>query len=89
MYELGYSNNNCIGCVKGGMGYWNAIRKDFPKHFNKMAKLEREIGHSVNKDKEGAVYLDELDPNRGNFIRDLPGDCGFTCEWEKVNMDLI
>lgn len=21
MYELGYPNNNCIGCVKGGMGY--------------------------------------------------------------------
>jgi hypothetical protein len=65
------------------MGYWNAIRKDFPKHFNKMAKLEREIGHSVNKDKEGAVYLDELDPNRGNFVRDLPEDCGFTCEWKE------
>lgn len=30
MYEMGYPNNNCIGCVKGGMGYWNRIRKDFP-----------------------------------------------------------
>jgi hypothetical protein len=26
MYKLGYRNNNCIGCVKGGMGYWNKIR---------------------------------------------------------------
>ena len=31
MYDLGYNNNNCIGCVKGGMGYWNKIRVDFPK----------------------------------------------------------
>ena len=84
MYKLGYPNNNCVGCVKGGMGYWNAIRKDFPDAFDKMAKLEREIGHAVNKDKEGPVYLDELAPDRGNFIRDVPADCGFTCELEEI-----
>lgn len=81
MYRLGYPNNNCIGCVKGGMGYWNHIRKDFPDQFIKMANLEREIGHAINKDKNGPVYLDELDPERGNFKRDVPKDCGFTCEW--------
>ena len=80
MYRLGYSNNNCIGCVKGGMGYWNKIRKDFPVQFDRMAKLERVIGHAVNKDRNGPVYLDELDPTRGNFKDDAPGDCGFTCE---------
>lgn len=86
MYAKGYPNNNCIGCVKGGMGYWNAIRKDFPEHFIKMAQLEREVGHAINKDKDGAVFLDELDPNRGNFIRDVPGDCGFTCEWKQESL---
>lgn len=80
MYHLGYSNNNCIGCVKGGMGYWNKIRKDFPEHFTKMAKLERFIGHAVNKDDNGPVYLDELAPDRGRFKVDMPADCGFTCE---------
>ena len=35
MYDLGYPNNNCIGCCKGGMGYWNRIRKDFPEVFQK------------------------------------------------------
>lgn len=34
MYTLGYGNNNCIGCVKGGKGYWNKIRRDFPEYFN-------------------------------------------------------
>lgn len=82
MYRLGYPNNNCIGCVKGGMGYWNAIRKDFPEAFDKMARLERKLGHSVNKDENGPVFLDELNPDRGNFKRDVPGDCGFTCEWQ-------
>lgn len=83
MYKLGYPNNNCVGCVKGGMGYWNAIRKDFPEAFDRMAKLERAVGHAVNKDKNGPVYLDELDPKRGNFKRDQPSDCGFTCEWKQ------
>ena len=88
MYKLGYANNNCIGCVKGGMGYWNAIRKDFPENFKRMAELERKLNHSLLKDKNGTVFLDELDPNRGNFKRDMPSDCGFTCEWEQKKLDL-
>ena len=38
MYELGFHNNNCIGCVKGGKGYWNHVRKNFPDIFDKMKK---------------------------------------------------
>ena len=75
MYDLGYMNNNCIGCVKGGMGYWNKIRKDFPEVFNGRAKLERDIGHSCIK----GVFLDELDPNRGRADEVIP-DCGIMCE---------
>ena len=82
MYQLGYQNNNCIGCVKGGMGYWNAIRKDFPEAFDKMAKTERLIGHAVNKSEGEPVYLDELEPTRGNFKRDQPSDCGFLCDFQ-------
>lgn len=68
MYELGYPNNNCLGCVKGGMGYWNKIRKDFPEVFERRARLEREVGHSILKEKDGTpLFLDSLDPNRGNM----------------------
>ena len=86
MYKLGYSNNNCIGCVKGGMGYWNAIRVDFPDAFDRMAKLEREVGYAVNKDKDGPVYLDQLETGRGVFARDQPPACGFTCEWKQQEL---
>lgn len=86
MYQLGYSNNNCVGCVKGGMGYWNAIRQDFPDVFEKMAKLERHLGHAINKDKDGPVFLDVLEIDRGNFKRDQPPACGFTCEWQQQEM---
>lgn len=74
MYDLGYPNNNCVGCVKGGMGYWNKIRVDFPEVFDRMAKRERDIGHSCIK----GVFLDELDPSRGRNIEVMP-DCSFSC----------
>ncbi len=76
MYDLGYNNNNCIGCVKGGMGYWNKIRKDFPEVFSKRAKLERLIGRSCIN----GVFLDELDPNRGRMSEEIMDECGVACE---------
>jgi hypothetical protein len=76
MYELGYSNNNCIGCVKGGMGYWNRIRQDFPEVFEARAKMERVIQATCIK----GVYLDELDPERGRHEPPIVGDCGILCE---------
>lgn len=76
MYDLGYSNNNCVGCVKGGMGYWNKIRVDFPEVFEGMAKLEREVGASCIR----GVYLDELAPERGRMEQEIMQDCGIACE---------
>lgn len=76
MYKLGYNNNNCIGCVKGGMGYWNKIRVDFPVHFAKMAKAERIAKHSCIKD----TFLDELDPEQGREVKPIIPSCGITCE---------
>ncbi|MED4206574.1 phosphoadenosine phosphosulfate reductase family protein [Neobacillus mesonae] len=76
MYEMGYRNNNCIGCVKGGMGYWNKIRKDFPELFVERAKLEREIGNSCIK----GIFLDELEPDRGRLEDEVMEECGIMCE---------
>ena len=79
MYTLGYSNNNCIGCVKGGIGYWNKIRRDFPDVFRRMSKLEREIGHSCLHDKGGAIFLDELNPTAGKND-ELQPSCSLFCD---------
>lgn len=80
MYELGYPNNNCIGCVKGGMGYWNKIRKDFPEVFNARAKLERDLGYAMLKEADGTpLFLDELDENRGNMNTEIFPECSIMC----------
>ena len=80
MYELSYQNNNCIGCIKGGMGYWNKIRKDFPEVFQKRAELERILGYSILKEADGTpLYLDELEPDRGDMNTEIMPECGVMC----------
>lgn len=81
MYRLGYNNNNCIGCVKVGVGYWNKIRRDFPEHFDKMAKQERKMGTKILD-----CYLDELDPNRGNHKVEHSFECGVMCQLSFSNI---
>jgi PP-loop superfamily ATP-utilizing enzyme len=76
MYKLGYHNNNCIGCVKGGMGYWNKIKVDFPEHFDRMAKLERFKKQTIFKDR----YLDELKPTDGNYPQEPNIECSIFCQ---------
>jgi hypothetical protein len=74
MYKLGFNNNNCIGCCKGGKGYWNHIRKHFPEHFERASRIERELNHSMTD-----TFLDELDPNAGRHDINVPS-CDFLCQ---------
>jgi hypothetical protein len=75
MYDLGYRNNNCIGCVKGGMWYWNKIKRDFPKVFADRAKMERDIGGTCIK----GVALDDLQEGRGREEDEVMPECGAAC----------
>lgn len=80
MYALGYRNNNCVGCVKGGAGYWNKIRVDFPAAFERMAKASRALGVRLVKEKKIRVFLDELTPTAGNYPEEHEIQCGIFCE---------
>lgn len=82
MYDLGYPNNNCVGCVKGGMGYWNKIREDFPEVFASRARREREVGHSCIK----GVFLDELKPRVGRNSPIVP-ECSLACGLVKMEAE--
>ena len=76
MYKLGYNNNNCIGCVKGGKGYWNKIRIDFPLTFERMKLLERKVGYSCIN----GTFLDELNPKSGRMSKEIMPSCGIICD---------
>lgn len=75
MYDLGYPNNNCIGCIKGGMGYWNKIRVDFPDVFEARAKMEEDIGATCIK----GISLRELKPDQGRNKIIIP-NCSLLCD---------
>lgn len=51
MYQLGFKNNNCIGCVKArdSVDYWKRVRKFFPAQFERVARLEKELGYCINR----------------------------------------
>lgn len=51
MYKLGFLNNNCFktGCVQGGIGYWQKMKRDFPEKFNAMAEMEHKITNLKGK----------------------------------------
>jgi 3'-phosphoadenosine 5'-phosphosulfate sulfotransferase (PAPS reductase)/FAD synthetase len=51
MYSLGFSNNNCFktGCVQGGIGYWQKMKRDFPDKFDKMAEMEHNLTNKKGK----------------------------------------
>lgn len=83
MYKLGYTNNNCIGCVKGGKGYWNKIRQDFPETFSEMAALERELGYTCINGK----FLDELKPSEGRSKVEIMPNCGLVCDLEFTDIE--
>lgn len=82
MYRLGYNNANCIGCVKGGEGYWNKIRRDFPEQFEKMATVQESIGSGAylfrNRATNERFGLRDLDPSAGRHSEVLP-ECGLMC----------
>jgi hypothetical protein len=86
MYEMGYDNANCIGCIKGGEGYWRAIREDFPEEFEAVCIEQDVIG-------PGSWFLRyRSGPRAGERfpLRDLPAgparrneklpSCSFFCE---------
>lgn len=87
-YLLGFDNNNCIPCVKAeGARYWNRIRRHFPDKFDRMAKLERELGYALVRIKKLPVFLDELDPMAGHDDdTPEPMSCGITCFMAEANL---
>lgn len=79
MYDLGYKNANCIGCVKSSSpAYWNLVRKTHPDRFASRCAQSRSIGAKLVKVKKVRIFLDELPPDDNTDLgEDL--SCGPQC----------
>lgn len=81
MYRLGFNNNNCLGCPKGGMGYWNQIRQHFPEEFERMAAIQRDLGPGSGflKRRDERITLDQLRPEDGRHEAQTDIECSVMC----------
>lgn len=89
IYELGYPNANCIGCVKAtSPTYWNHVRKVHPEVFASRAEQSRRLGSKLVRVNNERIYLDELPPNaKGRPLASLQmPECGLFCEEKKPRM---
>lgn len=86
IYQLGYPNANCIGCVKAtSPTYWNHVRKMHPDVFAARAKLSREIGCRLVRVKGKRIFLDELkETDIGRPMKSMNFECGIFCEETKL-----
>lgn len=79
MYLLGFSNNNCIPCVKAtSPNYWAAIRLHFPEQFARMAKLSRDLDFPLARIKDKRVWIDEI-PADWPTINPVSPSCDLLC----------
>lgn len=66
MYQLGFKNNNCIGCVKAtSIEYWKKVRKHFPEVFEKRVRQSRELGVRLTRLKGERIFIDEIPYDEG------------------------
>lgn len=86
VYEMGYPNANCIGCVKAtSPTYWNHVRANHPEVFADRAEQSRRLGAKLVRVKNKRMFLDELDPlTKGRAIKGMDFECGIFCEEKGV-----
>lgn len=88
VYQRGYPNANCIGCVKATSAtYWNHVRKTDPEVFEQRARQSRDIGCKLVRWKGKRMFLDELPADAiGRKMKNMDFECGIFCEertfWE-------
>lgn len=69
---LEFQKDECINCIKACDTAYDQDKV--------VQQLERLVGYSILKESDGTpLYLDELDPNRGDMNTEIFPDCGIMC----------
>lgn len=92
-YSLGFQNNNCLGtgCVQGGIGYWQKMKRDFPDKFNKMADMEHYLTSLKGKPVTMLKDQSKKAKESGNvlvFLKKHPDYPGLKCIDEMPQMEV-
>lgn len=86
VYDLGFPNGNCIGCVKAtSPSYWALVRKHFPETFARRADQSRRFGSRLVRVNDERVFLDELPADWPTTEATAPR-CDFLCHIAEQDM---
>lgn len=78
-YAMGFPNANCLPCVKAtSPNYWALVRLRFPAHFERMAKLSRELGVRLCRIEGERTFIDEI-PGDWPVTQAIVPSCDFLC----------
>lgn len=79
VYELGFPNANCIGCVKAtSPNYWSLVRKEFPEVFARRAEQSRRFGSRLTRISDERIFIDEI-PEDWPTTQATAPRCDFLC----------
>ncbi len=88
MYQLGFDNNNCPGCVKASSPwYWSMIRKNFPVVFKRRCEQSRKLGvRLVEISHHNRIFLDQLPEIEFKKNRKENLSCGPECGQQSLKL---
>lgn len=79
VYELGFPNGNCIGCVKAtSPNYWALVRHHFPDVFARRAEQSRRFGSRLTRINDERIFIDEI-PDDWPMTSPIIPRCDFLC----------
>ncbi len=93
VYQLGFDNNNCPGCVKStSPWYWDMTRTHFPEVFQRRCEQSRKLGVRLVELKGERIFLDQLPPGPFKKIKKKESmscgpECGIAQPVEEITMD--
>lgn len=79
IYDMGFPNANCIGCVKASSpNYWALVREKFPGVFARRAEQCRRFGSRLARINDERIFIDEI-PADWPTTEAIAPACDFLC----------
>lgn len=87
VYDLGFPNGNCIGCVKAtSPDYWSLVRKHFPEVFARRADQSRRFGSRLTRINNERIFIDEIPDDWPTIEASVPR-CDFLCHIAQQDLE--
>lgn len=79
IYDMGYPNGNCPGCVKASSpDYWALVRLRHPETFARRAEQCRRFGARLARINDERIFIDEI-PADWPILNPTVASCDFLC----------